>query len=59
MKRKAKVGIVSLGHHVYWPQFDGLKEELSKKSAEFIKYFSNETDSVDLGVRRIIKKQFI
>ena len=49
MKRKAKVGIVSLGHHVYWPQFDGLKEELSKKSAEFIKYFSNETDIVDIG----------
>jgi hypothetical protein len=33
-KRKARVGVVSLGHAVYWPQFDGLKEELSKELAD-------------------------
>ena len=30
--RKPKIGIVSLGHKVYWPQFEGLYEELSQKS---------------------------
>ena len=49
MKRKAKVGVVSLGHAVYWPQFPGLKEELSKKSGEFIAYFGEETEVCDIG----------
>lgn len=48
-KRKAKVGVVSLGHAVYWPQFDGLKEELSEKAGEFISYFSSETEVCDIG----------
>ncbi len=48
-KRKAKVGIVLLGHHIYWPQFDGLKEELSKKAEEFSAYFTNETEVKALG----------
>ena len=49
MKRKPKVGVVSLGHAVYWPQFPGLKEELSKKSGEFIAYFGKETEVCDIG----------
>lgn len=57
-KRRAKVGIVSLGHEIYWPQFDGLKEELSKKSGEFIKYFSAETDTVDVGFVDNVDKAF-
>ena len=48
-KRRAKVGVVALGHEIYWPQFDGLKEELSRKSGEFISYFSDETDVIDVG----------
>ena len=48
-KRKARVGVVSLGHAVYWPQFDGLKEELSKKSGEFISYFSEDTEVFNVG----------
>lgn len=47
--RKARVGIVSLGHAVYWSQFDRLKEELSKKSGEFAAYFSEQTEVVDIG----------
>lgn len=27
----ARVGIVGVGHHVYWPQFDGLMDEMLRK----------------------------
>ena len=49
MKRKAKVGVVSLGHTVYWGQFPGLKEELSKKSGNFMTYFGENTEVCDIG----------
>ena len=26
--RKPRIGIIGMGHFIYWPQFDGLKEEL-------------------------------
>ena len=39
--RKAKIGIIGMGHFIYWPQFDGLKEELMQKQKDFAKYFSN------------------
>lgn len=42
--RKPKIGIVSLGHAVYWPQFDGLLDELKQKEKEFAGYFSDECD---------------
>ncbi|MDR2675353.1 MAG: L-fucose/L-arabinose isomerase family protein [Opitutaceae bacterium] len=28
---RARVGLFSIGHHVYWPQFDSLLEELRRK----------------------------
>jgi len=31
----ARIGFVSLGHHVYWPQFAGLREQLLAYHAEF------------------------
>ena len=40
--KKAKVGIVTLGHYIYFEQFEGLKEELTKKSAEFCNYIEND-----------------
>ena len=30
--RKARIGIIGMGHFIYWPQFDGLKEELGFKN---------------------------
>lgn len=30
---EARVGIVSVGHHVYWDQFDGLRDEMLRKAA--------------------------
>lgn len=29
----ARVGLLAIGHHVYWPQFDGLWEEMNRKVA--------------------------
>lgn len=29
----AKVGVIGIGHHVYWPQFEGLLEEMHRKQA--------------------------
>ncbi|QYY36876.1 L-fucose/L-arabinose isomerase family protein [Ruficoccus sp. ZRK36] len=28
---KARVGLLGIGHHVYWPQFDGLLDEMHRK----------------------------
>jgi len=28
---RARVGVIGVGHHVYWPQFDGLLEEMHRK----------------------------
>ncbi len=58
IKRKAKVGVVSIGHEIYWPQFEGLKEELSLKAGEFIKYFSDETEVYDIGFVDTVDKAF-
>ena len=34
--KRAKVGVVTLGHYVYFEQFEGLREELMKKGEQFI-----------------------
>ena len=33
--KQAKIAIVTLGHYIYFEQFEGLYEELSKKGADF------------------------
>ncbi|MBI5831583.1 MAG: L-fucose/L-arabinose isomerase family protein [Armatimonadetes bacterium] len=43
----ARVGLVSLGHYLYWPQFDGLKDQLLGYHAEFAAQLA------DLGVEVI------
>ena len=55
--RKPKIGIVSLGHKVYWPQFEGLYEELSQKSGEFAKYFKN-SEIFDAGFADDVNSAF-
>ncbi len=66
--RKPKIGIVSLGHYIYWPQFEGLKEELSVKAGEFGAYFKNSeivyggfADNVDTAFEAVqrLKKEDI
>ncbi|MHC1694234.1 MAG: hypothetical protein AB9835_02935 [Eubacteriales bacterium] len=42
IRKKPKIGIIAMGHEAYWSQFEGLKEELSVKSADFAGYFNPE-----------------
>lgn len=55
VKRKkeltANVGIFGVGHHVYWPQFNGLLDELEKKLGIFGKKVGNNGVNVfDFGI---------
>ncbi len=48
--KKAKIAIVTLGHYIYFQQFEGLREELMQKSTDFRRYLDSETcDVVDVG----------
>ena len=48
--KKAKIAIVSLGHSIYFQQFEGLREELMAKSAQFEAYLTpGSCDVVDIG----------
>ena len=48
--KKAKIAIVSLGHSIYFQQFEGLREELMAKSAQFGAYLTpGSCDVVDIG----------
>ena len=57
--RKPRIGIIGMGHFIYWPQFEGLKEELMKKQVDFRSYFSGESELVDLGFADDIDTSFI
>ena len=39
---KAKIGVVTLGHYIYFEQFDGLKEELMSKYFDFVNLIDEE-----------------
>lgn len=47
--RKPRIGIVGMGHFIYWPQFDGLKEELMKKQADVDRWLTDASEHIDLG----------
>ena len=48
--KKAKIGIVSLGHFVYFEQFEGLEEDLKKKTKDFLTYIDQQScDVYDAG----------
>lgn len=46
---KAKIGIVTIGHAPYWPQFPGLKEELMAKTRPFIDMIIPYSEVCDAG----------
>jgi len=39
---KPKIAVTALGHYIYFDQFDGLHEELSKKADEFMAMFDRK-----------------
>ena len=57
--RNPRIGILGMGHFVYWPQFDGLKEELMQKQKDFQSYFSSESELIDLGYADDIDSSFV
>lgn len=48
--KKAKIAIVSLGHYIYFTQFEGLRKELMEKGGKFRHYIdADAADVVDVG----------
>lgn len=69
-KKKPKIGVVSLGHYIYFQQFEDLREELEIKSDEFISmidknlydiFYAGYIDNVESSFNAVqdIKKQDI
>ena len=47
----AKIGIVGVGHHTYWKQFDGLLDVMHQKMGQLdAKVKSNGVETVDFGL---------
>ncbi|MDQ2946559.1 MAG: arabinose isomerase, partial [Acidobacteriota bacterium] len=47
----ANVGVFGVGHHAYWPQFEGLLDEMHRKLAVFVnKVRGNEVNVRDFGI---------
>ena len=50
-KRTAVVGVFGVGFFKYWPQFEGLLDEMRRKLDVFIaKIRSNNVDAIDFGI---------
>lgn len=59
MFKKAKIAVVSLGHYIYFEQFEGLEAELKKKTGELIGYIdNNKCDVFDAGYVDTPEKSF-
>lgn len=49
--RTAKVGVFGVGHYAYWPQFEGLLEEMHQKLNTFIDKVKNQgVDVINFGL---------
>lgn len=57
--KKAKVALVTLGHCIYFEQFEGLREELAQKSEQFKAFIDeNEYDIADVGYADCVEQAF-
>ncbi|MBQ9117199.1 MAG: L-fucose/L-arabinose isomerase family protein [Clostridia bacterium] len=57
--RKPRIGIIGMGHYVYWQQFDGLLNELKQKQRNVAGFFSADSDIIDLGFADDIDSSFV
>ena len=57
--RKPRIGIIGMGHFVYWPQFDGLLNELKEKQKALTAFFSDSVETVDIGYADDIDSAFV
>ena len=56
---KAKIAVVTLGHYIYFQQFEGLKEELMGKATEFKDLLdSSDCEIVDAGYIDCVDEAF-
>ena len=47
----ARIGVFGVGYHVYWPQFDGLRDELLGKQAVFVERVKQQgVEVIDFGL---------
>lgn len=57
--KKAKIAVVTLGHYIYFNQFEGLKDELKLKSDEFRSYLDGDAQEVvDIGYIDCVDQAF-
>ncbi|MBQ7387562.1 MAG: L-fucose/L-arabinose isomerase family protein [Clostridia bacterium] len=57
--KTAKIAVVSLGHYIYFKQFEGLYDELVKKSERFVNLIKNHgCDVVDAGYVDCVEDAF-
>ena len=57
--KKTKIATVTLGHYVYFTQFEGLREELIQKGLEFSSYLdSDDCDIFDAGFVECVDDAF-
>ena len=58
------IGIFGVGHHTYWPQFEGLFDELKRKLAVFVSTVRSHGDTiVEFGIvdeaRSAYEREFV
>lgn len=51
--KTGRVGIFSVGHYLYWPQFPGLKERLLDHTNYFIKQLSERANATIISVNEL------
>lgn len=57
--KRAKIATVTLGHYIYFEQFEGLREELMEKSRKFKEYINpDECDIADVGYIDCVEDAF-
>ena len=57
--KQAKIAIVTLGHYIYFQQFENLRDELMKKSEEFEKLFEpNSCEIINAGYVDCVEEAF-
>ncbi len=57
--RNARIGIIGMGHFIYWPQFDGLLDVLKEKQKKLAGYFSDNVETIDLGYADDIDSSYV
>ncbi len=58
MRKKPVLAVVPLGHYIYFEQFEGLYEELSKKAKAFAAYLADSSDVIVTDYVDTVEKSF-